>query len=266
MTARIDILDEPEPLKRSLVGSVVLHAGVVVLLLTADLVGGRKPEQWGDPTGGAMGSVAVNPVAKIPLPERNGPVNPVANDTESQVPAPPPVKTKALPKVKAPDPDAIPIKGRNAKKTTTQAYSPLNKWQEKQEYRPNQVFSPGGQAANTPMYGLQGGGGVGVGTNSPFGTQLGWYATTLRDAIARKWTTADVNPRLTTAPPVVLTFTLRRDGSVAPGSIRIAQTSGDRALDFSARRAVEDASPFPAIPSQFPRNEAEIEFQFVLKR
>jgi protein TonB len=113
---------------------------------------------------------------------------------------------------------------------------------------------------------MQGGGGVGVGTNSPFGTQLGWYATLLRDAVARKWSTGDVDPRITTAPPVFVTFTLRRDGSVAPGSVRITQQSGIAALDYSARRAILEAAPFQPIPAQFPRNEAEIEFQFVLKR
>jgi len=48
------------------------------------------------------------------------------------------------------------------------------------------------------MYGLQGGGGVGVGDSSPFGTQFGWYAKLIVDkwaapgapancAMSRRW-------------------------------------------------------------------------------
>jgi hypothetical protein len=31
------------------------------------------------------------------------------------------------------------------------------------------------------MYGMTGGGGVGIGTSSPFGAQFGWYVNLLRD-------------------------------------------------------------------------------------
>jgi len=49
-------------------------------------------------------------------------------------------------------------------------------------------------------------------------------------------------------------------------SIRISQTSGIQMLDLSAKRAVIDASPFQALPAGFPRNDAQIELRFELKR
>jgi protein TonB len=61
-----------------------------------------------------------------------------------------------------------------------------------------------------------------------------------------------------------VTFTLHRDGSVS--GIRITQKSGIAALDISAQRAIMDAAPFPPLPPQFPKNEAEIEFLFQLKQ
>ena len=61
-----------------------------------------------------------------------------------------------------------------------------------------------------------------------------------------------------------VTFTLHRNGSVT--GIRISQKSGINALDISAQRAIMDAAPFPQLPPQFPKNEAEIEFVFELKR
>jgi TonB family protein len=84
--------------------------------------------------------------------------------------------------------------------------------------------------------------------------------------VARNWRTSDLDPLLRSAPQVWVTFTIRRDGSVAPGSVRITQRSGNQALDFSAQRAILDAAPFQPLPPQFQRNDVEIEFRFELRR
>ena len=264
-TPHTDILDQPEPLGKSLAGSVALHLSVGTALLMSAWIGHGSRVQWGDVNGGGMGSVAVNVVPRIPMPGRSGPINPVANDTESVVPTPPP-KTKAQRKVEEQELNAIAIKSRNANKKASRAASAPNKFREQQQDLPNQVYSNAGQAVVSPMYGMTGGGGVGIGTRSPFGTQFGWYVNLLRDQVARNWRTGDLDPRLRTAPPVVVTFTIRRDGSVAPGSARITQRSGNQALDYSAQRAILDAAPFQALPPQFQRSEAEIEFWFELRR
>ncbi len=39
--------------------------------------------------------MGITPVSQIPLPARGGPMNPLANDTESQVPEPPPAKKQS---------------------------------------------------------------------------------------------------------------------------------------------------------------------------
>ncbi len=265
MAPHTDILDQPEPLGRSLAGSVALHVSVAAALLMSTWMGRGQRVQWGDINGGGMGSVAVNVVPRIPLPARTGPANPVANDTESVVPEPP-AKVKPQPRVVAPEPAAIPIKSRNATRKPSPAASAPNKFRAQQQDLPNQVYSSAGQSLVSPMYGMTGGGGVGIGTNSPFGAQLGWYANLLRDQVARNWRTGELDSRIHSAPAVVVTFTIRRDGSVPAGSVRIAQRSGIAALDYSAQRAVLDAAPFPALPREFAKNEAEIEFQFELRR
>ena len=265
MAPHVDILDQPEPLGKSLAGSVALHISVGAALLLTAWAGHGSRVQWGDVNGGGMGSVAVNVVPRIPLPGRSGPINPVANDTESVVPTLP-AKAKPQRKVEAPEPNAIAIKSRNAQKKASRAASAPNKFREQQQDLPNQVYSSAGQAAVSPMYGMTGGGGVGIGNNSPFGTQFGWYVNLLRDQVARNWRTGDLDPRLRTAPQVWVTFTIRRDGSVPPGSVRITQRSGNQSLDYSAQRAIMDAAPFQALPPQFPRNEVEIEFRFELRR
>jgi protein TonB len=210
-----------------------------------------------------MGGVMVNPVASIPLPNRGGPENPVANDTESHVPTPPApkVKAKPAPKEKAPPPDAKLLKSEKAPKQRApeQAVQP-NKFRDKQTYSESQLYSPAGQRMSSQMYGMQGGGGVRLGDSSPFGEQFGAYANLIRDNIARKWETSGLNLR-TSVPAVVVTFTIRRDGSVS--KVTIAQSSGINSLDDSAQRAVLDAQ-LPALPAQFPRNQADVELRFEL--
>ena len=264
MAAHADILDQPEHLSRPLAGSIVLHVSVAVLMLGYTWVRNQSPVQWGDPHGGGIGSVAVTPVASIKLPSRNAPPNPVANDTESHVPEAP-AKKKSEPKVKAPDADAIPIKSRNAaKRASERASSQPNKWREQQQDRSNQLYTPGGQALSSAMYNMQGGGGLQLGNDSPFGTQFGAYAKLLRDSVARKWNTADFDSRLT-VPPAVVTFIIRRDGSLTPGSVRLTGRSGNAALDISAQRAILDAAPFPPLPAEFSKSEAQVELRFNLK-
>ena len=266
MSSRADILDRPEPLWGSFWGSLALHLSVAVVVLGAAWFQARHPSQpWGDIHGGGMGSVAVTPVARIPLPTQSGPLNPVANDTESRAPTPPP-KAKAQPVVKE-DLDAIPLPSRDArKKAAQQAAAEQNKFREKQQDLPNQVYSQSGQRMVSPMIGMTGSGGVSMGNNSTFGAQFGAYSDMVKNKVASNWKTSDIDPRIRTANPVVVTFTINRDGSVPSRSVRVVQTSGIQALDISAQRAVLEAAPFPTLPLQFTRDSADIEFHFELRR
>ena len=137
MTQRIDILDEQESLRTPLAGSVAVHVGIAAIAFAyAAFQGSSQVERWGDPKSLGGGAVGITPVQRIPLPSRQGRVNPVANDTESQVPSAP-TKPQPKPTVRE-DPNAIAIKSRDAQKksasqTTPQKYTPAV------QPRPNQV-------------------------------------------------------------------------------------------------------------------------------
>jgi protein TonB len=262
MSPHVDILDQPERLAPSFFGSIVFHGLLAVAIAGLGWVQSRNTISMGDPNGGRLGAVTVNPVAAIALPSNTGRKNPVATDTQSAVPVPV-LKAKPSPKVTVPDPNAIPIPSRNAKLTRpSPAAAPPDKWRASQKDLQNQVYSTVGTRVSTPDFALAGGGGVGVGSSSPFGNQFGAYADLLRTRVAQYWKPTDV--RANNAPIVGVTFTLHRDGSVT--GIRITQKSGVAALDISAQRAIMDAAPFPPLPPQFPKNEAEIEFLFQLKQ
>jgi protein TonB len=257
-----DVLDRPDRVAGSFFGSIGLHVSVTVALLGyAAFEATRKPIM-GDEHGGGMGAVAVTAVHTIPLPSRNAPPNPLANDTKSAVPAPPP-KAKPQPEKKLPNPKAIALPDKMAVSKIAQPDRPApNKLA--QPDRPNQVYSKVGPALSSPMYQIQGAGGLGLGNNNPLGQQFGAYAKLIIDQVGRHWNTASM--AMATAPVAVVTFIINRDGSVPANSVRVSQSSNNTALDRSAIRAVLDAAPFPPLPAGFPRSDAQIELNFQLRR
>jgi protein TonB len=265
--SHVDILDQKEGLGRPFIGSVIFHVGLGAAIAGGAWVTGSSGNRvlLGDPNGGRMGSVIVNPV-NIPLPNRGAQTNPVASDTKSQLPTPPPPK-KAPPKAPPIDAKAIPIpsKKATAKQQMPSWYHPElaqnNKF--KQDVKPNQLTSGVGTALSSPMMQIPGGGGVGLtGTNSPFGTQFGAYADLLMRQVGRYWNRPSVN--VSGVPRAIVSFTLHKDGTIT--DVRISQKSGIPQLDFSAERAIRDAAPFPAFPAGFNKTETGIDFVFELSR
>jgi TonB family protein len=257
MQQHADILDQPESLGGPFVQSVLLHAAIAGALIVSTISFQHSHQVWGSANTSAGSAVAINSVKTIPLPSRAGKINPVANDTESQVPQAP--KPELKKQVKAPDEDAIPLKSRLAKKQprpeAPQRYRP-------EPLAPNQVVSRDAPAAVSPMFEKPGSGGVGVGPNSAFGNQFGAYADLVVQRVTQKWqTTGLAGMHL---PMVVITFQISRDGSVK--NPQIAQHSGNSTLDYSALRAVTDAGPFPQLPPNYSGSQADVELRFQLQQ
>jgi TonB family protein len=259
--AHADILDEREPMRRPLLGSLAFHMAIAAALTGGSMIR-RAPENWGEPNA-LGGTTAVNPVARIPMPARTGEVNPVANDTDSQVPKAPP-EPKPAQREPEPDPNAIAIKGRNIKKASPKTAT-------NDRYRPygatpkeNQVFSERGGALVSPMMGTPGSGNTGIGVGSPLGDRFGAYASLLAQRIAQNWKTQDIDPRIKSAPAVIVNFTLMRDGTIR--NIAVKRSSGNAAIDRSAERALYSVGKFEPLPAAYERSEAVIEFWFELKR
>ncbi len=261
MAAHAVILDEKDSIRTPLFASIGMHLSLLAFALVYGYLSARGKVSWGDPNSLGGGAVGINIVKQIPLPSRGGEVSRVANDTDSAVPAPPAEKTKPVRAAKPAPNDGISIKGRPdppRRKRFSKGGSFLK------DDAPNQVYSASGRALSSPMIGQTGSGGVGVGTGTPFGNRFGSYVDLLRTRVAEKWRTNDVDARIQTAPPVIVTFTIRRNGSTA--NVRVVQRSGNTLLDDSAQRAVYDASPFPPLPAGYERDDATIEFWFQLKR
>lgn len=262
MPGHADILDERESIRKPFMAALGLHAAVFVTAVVWTLAGGTR-EPWGDPTSRGGGAVGINPVKTIPVPPRPGKLNPVANDTQSQAPAAPPKPQEAKPAPKQPEPDAVALKTKRMPKRQSDIAA------SRQRYRPsepteNQVHSSTGQAAVSPMFsGAPGSAGVGVGPSSPFGNRFGAYAALMRDRVAEKWRTEGLNAQMQRMPAIVA-FDILKNGQVR--NVRIFQSSGNAAVDFSAQRAILDASPFPPLPVGYGRDSASVELWFELQR
>jgi len=257
-----DVLDLRDELRRPFYFSLALHSFVLGGLIFSGWWASRARDTFGDPNALGGGSVAVTPVSQIPMPLRSGPKQPVANDTDSQVPEA--VKPEPRKKARTPDADAIRIPSKKATKTKRPvvAGSPRKNVPEPE---PNQLTSPGGAAASSPIFSMTpGSGGVGVGPGAPFGQRFGGYAQLIRDRIARAWRTDEVDPRMQSAPAVIVTFEILKNGQVR--DVRVQQRSGILALDNSTQRAILSAAPFPALPPGYERDAATIEIWFQLKR
>jgi len=250
-------MPQRDPIGKYFAGSVGVHAAVIALLLLSGYLKFTKTT-WGSQKV-STGSVGVSIVKTIPLPQKEAPENPLANDTDSVTPqAPAPVKMKA--QVQAPEPKAIAIPDKIQRKVSPKQQASTYR-PPVEDYRPNQVYSQTPQATSSKLYGMQGTSGIDVGAASVLGDKCGAYADIMRDKIAGKWNRADVNATPSQNAGVI--FTIAKNGSVS--GVKLSHPSGSFLLDQSALRAVYDANPLPPLTAPCDRNEATVELRFQLQ-
>ena len=265
MSARFDPLEQTEPLSKPLMLSVTFHVALFASTLVWSLF--HTPISLGDPTGAPGGAVVVNPVNGIPLPRSRSKIeNPVSNPVQHSVPSipePPQPRSEPRPPEPVPEAETVPIekerKRRKHQAGNQQKYQP--------EIKENQIASSTGAAVSSPLYTgspqPSGGGGVGFGKGSPFGARFGWYADALQRRLAEEWRRSLGQSRGASPKPVVMTFSIMSNGSIR--DIRVARTSANRSVDYSALRAVTNTNPFQPLPRGLPRRSIKVEMWFQLR-
>src|SRR5579872_5459911 len=141
-----DILEEREPLRRAFLAALTLH---VTLLLGVGIYGWMSAHQdsFGAQNAGG-GAIGIEAVKSIPL-LHSGEQNPVANDTESQVPQQPakPVEREKEEKV---SPNAVPLKMK--KRLPSYVASERQKYRPFKEIDRNQVFAKQAPQVSNPLF------------------------------------------------------------------------------------------------------------------
>ena len=262
MTAHIDILDQRDPLGGALVQSVVIHGVVFAAIGVSMWLGGHRVQVFGHEDA-AGNSVTVSAVSGINLPNYVRQRNPLADDTEALVRTKPQEATR-----EQPDPDAVALGKKQTKqdqrKKLDLAQYMQNRVREIEQSRENQLKTSNEARVSMEMYRVPGSGkSVGT-TNTALGTRFGYYEQLIRTCIGQKWNPNTAGANAQTSRPAAISFEILRDGQAR--NLRVLQTSGNSALDYTCQRAILDCSPFQPLPQGFERNSASVEFWFQLEK
>jgi len=265
MAANAEIYFEHDRWGRALAWSAGLHVAITafVLILSAVLTG-RNGDTWG--AGGGGEAIGATLVSSVPLPVNPAQTqNVLANESKGL--------TQSQPKIEEKAPDAIEIQGKNAKikpkpKTKQETASKEKPQVAQPEEENNQVaFGEGGPvsgpygtfnaAAAKGGFGVNGGGG-------DFGTKYAYYVHIIQQKVSENWLRYEVDPRITTAQRVYISFDVERDGH--PANVHVEQSSGVPSLDISAVRALQRIDTFGPLPGEYSGSKVSVEFWFDYKK
>src|SRR5580700_3375599 len=208
--------------------ALVLHLAVIGTLVVSAWLRSHI-DAFGDKDAGG-GAVPIEAVNAIPIPH-HGEENPLANETESQVPQTP-AKPVEREKEEKPPPDAIPLKTKIEKQKPAKVASQPQVFRPFKELEKNQVTSKSAPQVSNPIYTAQPGAGlVTPGAKTTLGSRCAGYAAQIQQIVAQHWHTSEIDARLQTAPAVIATYELMQNGSIR--DLQLLQGSGNSALDNS---------------------------------
>jgi periplasmic protein TonB len=256
MAQNAEIFFEHENWGRALVWSAGFHLGITALIvLYAVFFTGARGEGWG--SGGGGEAIGVTLVSNVPLPATQTQTqNVLANESKGL--------TQSEAKVEEKEPDAIEIQGKDSKIKPNKPPTSTKAKQQNVPQETNQVAYGQGGPVNGPYAAFDAGGakgGFGVtGGGGDFGSRYGWYVQQIQNKVSENWLKYEVDPGITNAQRVYVTFDIARDGH--PTNVQVEQSSGVPSLDDSAKRAVQRIDTFGPLPSDYSGNKVSVEYWF----
>ncbi len=263
MAQNAEIFFEHDSWGRALSWSAGFHLAITGLILLYSVVfTGARGEGWG--AGGGGSAIGVSVVSTVPLPATAAQnQNVLANESKGIT------KSQPKPEEKEKEPDAIDIQGKNTKVKPKKTPTPTK---EKPKPAPpeetNQVaFGEGGPVSGPygsfSAGGAKGGFGI-TGGGGDFGTKFGWYVQIIQRKVSENWLKYEVDPKITTAQRVYITFDVARDGH--PFNVQVEQSSGVPSLDVSATRALQRIDTFGPLPPDYSGGKISVEYWFDYSR
>jgi protein TonB len=86
----------------------------------------------------------------------------------------------------------------------------------------------------------------------------------VQQKVSENWLKYEIDPRISDAQRVYLTFDITRGGQ--PANVEVEQSSGVPSLDQSAVRAIQRIDTFGPLPSDYSGSKVSVEFWFDFKR
>ena len=261
MEANAEIFFEHDKWGRNLAWSAGLHIAVAgSIILYAAVASSGKGSAWG--AGGGGDAMGVTLVSSVPLPASSVQTqNVLANESKGI--------TQSQPKAEEKEPEAIPIPDKNAKiKPKPQSSAKQKPTPEPEDEASNVVpFGEGGPVSG-PYGTFNAGGAKGgfgfTGGGGDFGSRYAWYVRVVQQKVSENWLKYEVDPGVSDARRVYVTFDIMRDGH--PAKVQIEQSSGVPSLDQSAVRALQRIDTFGPLPPDYSESKVSVEFWFDYKR
>lgn len=255
------IFDHEESWKKPIAVSAVLHGVLFFGMVVSGMLTAGRGDNWGGATAGDSAMNATLVSSAVPLPATNTEKeNVLANESKGL--------SESTPREKEPEPEAIPIPDKATKLKPEKL--PRTPTIEKPKTPPppaNQVpFGQGGpvSGAYTMIKTATGSGGLTFGPAGSFGSRYAWYVDAVRRKVSENWLKYEVDPSITSASRVYLTFDIQRSGE--PANIQISQGSGVPSLDMSAKRALQRIDTFGPLPPDYAGSKVSVEFWFDYKK
>ena len=255
-----NIYFEHAGLSRPLAWSVGLHvAFTVFVVLYTMYVHGLRGEGWGSGGGGdAMGATLVTSVPLPASPEQT--TNVLATESKGL--------SQSQPQVQEKEPDAVSIPDKHTKIKPKPVITATKRKPEPEPQESNQIPYGEGGPVSGPYSMFNAGGAKGgfgfTGGGGDFGNRFSWYVQTVQRKVSENWLKYEIDPHITQANRVYLTFDIGRDGH--PTNVQIEQSSGVPSLDVSAMRAIQRIDTFGPLPPDYSGSRVSVEFWFDYKR
>jgi protein TonB len=261
MAANAEIFFEHDRWGRNLAWSAVLHLAVAGSIVLYAVIGpGGHGSTWG--AGGGGDAMGVTLVSSVPLPASAVQTqNVLANESKGI--------TQSQPKAEEKAPEAIPIPDKDAKVKPKPRSSAQQKPKPEPEEEASNVvpFGEGGPVSG-PYGTFNAGGAKGgfgfTGGGGDFGSRYAWYVRVVQQKVSENWLKYEVDPGVTDARRVYVTFDIKRDGH--PTNVQVEQSSGVPSLDQSAVRALQRIDTFGPLPPDYSESKVSVEFWFDYKR
>jgi len=245
----------------NLVGSLVLHALVVAVILGWAYIFRSHTPPWGESASNA-GAIQATMVASIPLPPKQRDLDTGVLTSETPSPAPVIAKEKTAP---PPDLKAIPIPQKVVKppKVAPKETPQPPKHIQPVPPQPKKATTGDTGGIRIPEATMQlknGSASMSV-QDRTFGARFAYYVNIVNRTVAQNWYTQEADPVASNGKSVTIVFDINRDG--IPSNARIETRSGSPSLDTSALRALQRVEGFGPLPQG---DHITVEYTFNYRR
>ncbi len=256
---------DAESLKKPLMWSLAFH-GVLFSSLLVSTLFSHRGDLWGGPGGDSSVSVGlVGKMPGIPLPHPDAVTTSRVVDTSKGL-----YKDEPKPKPKVMEPDTTPIPKFKKEKAPHFISRPSKILEDPTPPPVNAVPYGQGGAPALPytQFTVSGATQGGIGFSGPgggdFTGKFPAYVDAVRNRISSNWLQSTVDASVRWAPRAMFTFQILRDGTIA--NVQMTTSSGNRAVDNSAIRAIQSSSPLSSLPSSYSGSSVTVEFWFEFRR